>query len=223
MRRWTVPIISAALIYLVFSGEWFTAGKGVVFAFVSDKVRGMSEIDYLRDKNKQLEVEVLRLKSTASVLTATDGRSVKAKVYSSYPFADRSEVVISAGAKSGVEAGNAVTYGNFLVGRVSRVGASTSVVRTVFDRNFKIPVRIGEKEIDALYIGGLEPRLEMIDSKAALPCCEIAVSSAADIPYGLGVGRTKKMDGDLLKTADVEPLFDIKILRDVSVITKPVD
>lgn len=223
MRRWTVPIISAALIYLAFSGEWFTAGKGVVFAFVSDRARGMNEVDYLREKNKQLEVEVLRLKLVASALIAEESRPVKAKVYSSYPFADRSEVVISVGAKSGIKAGDTVVHGNFLVGRVIRIGVSTSVVQTIFDRNFKIPARIGEKEIDALYIGGLEPRLEMIDSKAALPCCEIVVSAAADIPYGLGIGRTQKMDGDLLKTAAVEPLFDIKNLRDVSVITKVID
>ena len=218
MRRWILPTIIAALIYLIFSGEWFTANKGVVFAFVSEKFGKMSEVDYLRDKNKQLEIEVLRLKSAASVIFSESNRSVKAKVFSSYPFPDRSEIVVSVGSKSGVKAGDAVTFGNFLVGRVSEVGRDISVVQTIFDRNFKIPVRIGEKEINALYIGGLEPRLEMIDSKSALPCCEIVFSSGAGYPYGLGIGRTEKMDGDLLKTADVEPLFDIKNLRDVTVV-----
>lgn len=218
MRRWILPTIIMTAVYLAFSGEWFTANKGVVFAFVSEKFRGASEVDYLRDKNKQLEIEVLRLKSAASIILSDSTGHVKAKVFSSYPFSDRSEIIISVGSKSGVKVGAGVTSGNFLVGRVSEVGRDLSVVQTIFDRNFKIPARIGEKEINALYVGGLEPRLEMIDAKNALPCCEMVLSADAKSPYGLGIGRTKKMAGDLVKTADVEPLFDIKNLRDVTVV-----
>lgn len=220
MRRWVLPIILSLGVYISLSGEWFTLNKGVVFAFVSDRFGRLSELDYLRDKNKQLEVEILRLKSAASAIVSVSGDPLKAKVFSLYPFSNRSELMISAGSAAGVNPGDVVTSGNFLVGRVSDVGRNMSVVQTVFDRNFKIPVRIGEKEINALYVGGLEPRLEMIDSKDGLPCCEVIFTSAAGYPYGLGVGRVKKVNGDLIKTADVEPLFDIKNLREVGILIR---
>ncbi len=221
MKKTIVPLILSLLLYVVLSGEWFIAGKGVVFAYVADKVSGVSELDLLREKNKQLEVENMRLKSVAAIsLSEEKHNSIKAKVFSSYPFSDRSQVTINIGSGNGVKEGDIVVSDNLLVGRVVKVFKNTSSVQTIFDRTFKLPVRIGKNEIDALYVGGLEPSLQMIDTKDALPCCELVVSAAADYPYGLGLGKTKSMNGELLKTAGIESILDLKTLRDVSVVIK---
>ena len=221
MKKSLIPLILSLLLYVIFSGEWFIAGKGIVLANVLDRMGGMSEIELLREKTKQLEIENIRLKSVASIsLSEEKDKSIKAKVFSSYPFSDRSEIVINIGASSGVKAGDIVVSDNLLVGKVVRVSRKTGVVQTIFDRSFKLPVRIGKNEIDALYVGGLEPNLQMIDAKDALPCCELIVSASPDYPYGLGVGKTKSMSGELVKSAAIESILEIKTLRDVSVIVK---
>ncbi|MFA4999491.1 MAG: rod shape-determining protein MreC [Parcubacteria group bacterium] len=217
MKKWLLALISIVGAYAVFSGEFLIEGKGLLFAFIREGLSSNNETNYLREKNQELEIEVLNLKNGNPSLSGVAG--VPAKVFSAYPFADRSELTISAGSAMGVEIGNAVIYGNVLVGKIKEISKRTSVVQTVFDPKFEIPVRIGEAETDALYVGSMNPKLNMIDTNKSPKCGELVICAAKDLPYGLGVGRTLEISDGLFKEASLEPLLEIKELRNVFVVT----
>jgi cell shape-determining protein MreC len=218
MKRWLFALIIIAGVYAVLSGEFLIEGKGRMFAFVRESFSSEGEADYLREKNQKLEIELLNFKKGNSSVGDIGG--IEAKVFSAYPFSDRSELVISVGSENGVKNGDAVVYGNVLVGRIKEAGKRTSVVQTVFDPEFEIPVRIGETETDALYVGGMNPKLNMIDSAEAPKCGELIVCASSDLPYGLGMGRTLEISEGLLKEASIEPLLEIKKMRNVLVISR---
>lgn len=217
MKKWIFALIILAGVYAVLSGEFLIEGKGRMFAFVRDSFGSEGEADYLREKNQELEIELLNLRKGNSSITEISG--IEAKVFSAYPFSDRSELVVNAGTDRGVEPGDAVVYGNVLVGKIKEAGKRTSVVQTVFDPEFEVPVRIGETETDALYVGGMNPKLNMIDSAEAPKCGEIVICASSELPYGLGMGRTLEISEGLLKEASLEPLLEIKKIRNVLIVS----
>lgn len=204
-------------IYVLFSGEAFIEKKGMILASVSGNFGSSGEVEYLKEKNQKLELEMLNLKKGNPKVIPD--KTVEAKVFSAYPFSNRSEVLINIGADKGVRVGAAVIGNGFLIGRIREIRGDISVVTTVFDNDFKLPVRVGDKEIDALYIGGLNPRLDLIDATCGVASGDLAVSAASDLPYGIGVARTVKVTEGVMKEAVVLPLFEVKDLRNVFVVT----
>lgn len=217
MKKWLLAVMLASGVYAVFSGEFFIERKGVILASVKEGLSGENETDYLRERNRELEIELLNLKKN-NPKPSLDGRMVEAKVYSIYPFGNRSEITINVGADKGVASGQAVVLDNSLIGRIKEVKARTSVVQTIFDPGFQIPVRIGKGEIDALYVGGMSPKLDLIDAKESIDCGELIVAAADNFAYGLGMGYAAQIKEGTLKEATIEPLLEIKDIRNVFVV-----
>lgn len=216
VKKWGTALVLGLITYFIFSGEFFVSNKGHLFATVAQGFYGVSdEIQRLKDENQQLKLENLNLKS--GILKRAQTSSMAAKVYSLYPFINRSEMLIGSGYDDGVRVGNVVVSGNYMIGVVKSAYKGTSVVQTIFDSSFKIPVRVGEKEVDALYLGGLDPRLDLIDDKQEINQGDLIISASKEIPYGLGIGKISAVKGGIVKKAGVEPLFEIKKLRDVSI------
>jgi len=142
------------------------------------------------------------------------------KVYSSYPFNSRSEIVIAEGKDSGVKVGDTVLYGgNALVGHIMRVFDSSSVVKTILDPTEEIAVRIGEDEVDALLQGGNEITLTLIPHDEEVNVGDRVITAGRGFPYGLEVGTIRSLkegDGEAFKEAILTPSFSIKNLRDVT-------
>jgi cell shape-determining protein MreC len=218
MKKWLFALIMLIGVYAVVSGEFLIEAKGRMFAFIRESFSSEGEADYLREENQKLELELLNLKNGNHSFKEING--LEAKVFSAYPFADRSEIIIGAGDSDGIMVGDAVICEGVLVGRIKETGDKTSVVQTVFDPEFQVPVRIGEAETDALYVGGMNPKLNMIDSAETLKQGELIYSAAADLPYGLGMGRTLEISEGALKEASLEPLLEIKKLRNVVIVSR---
>jgi len=213
MKKWLLMLLIIVLVYIVFSGEFFIEGRGMIFSAIRDNLAHESELNYLRNKNQQLEIDILNLKK--GNLLVNNEKGVNAKVFSLYPFADRSKIIVNIGKDQGVEIGSAVTSGNILVGRVIETARRTSVVQTVFDSQFEIPVRIGETEIDALYTGGMRPKLRIIDANDPPQYGEIVISASSELPYGLGIGKILYISEGVMKEAVIEPFLEIKKIRNV--------
>jgi cell shape-determining protein MreC len=218
MKKWIFALLVLIGSYAVLSGEFLIEGKGRLFAFVREGLSSEGEADYLREKNQELEIELLNVKKGNASISGLQG--IEAKVFSAYPFSGRSELVVSAGSEQGVKPGDAVVYEKVLVGKVKEADRNTSVIQTVFDPEFEVPVRIGEAETDALYVGGMNPKLNMIDSAEAPKCGEIVICASSELPYGLGMGRTLEISDGLLKEASLEPLLEIKKIRNVLIIPR---
>lgn len=218
MKKWLFSLIMLFGVYAVLSGEFLIEGKGRMFAFVRESFSSEGGADYLSDRNKELEIELLNLKNGNRSISDING--IEAKVFSAYPFSDRSEITVNAGTDKGVKVGDAVVFQKILVGKIKETSKRTSVVQTVFDPEFEIPVRIGEAETDALYVGGINPKLNMIDSTISPKCGELVICASSDLPYGLGMGRTLQISEGLLKEASLEPLLEIKKIRNVLIVSR---
>lgn len=218
MRKNNRALLFTAFIigaYLVCGGENVLSLRHRLLSFAMES--GTSEIDNLKIKNLELEAQLLNLKIGNK---ETEGEKVAAKVYSLYPFANRSEIVINKGSSSGVEEGMAVVVENkIMVGRVKRVYPNSAVVQTIFDKDFKTPVRIGESETDAFYDGGLTAKLSLIDSKSPAKEEDMVFTADKNLPYGLVLGRAVNItSGSPLKEARLQPTYELKNLRNVVVI-----
>jgi len=213
MKKWLLTLLIIAGAYIVFSGEFFIEAKGVIFSSIQGGLTHKNELSYVREKNQQLEVEILNFRK--GNLLVDNEKGINAKVFSVYPFADRSKIIVNAGKEQGVEIGSAVTSGNILVGKVIETARRTSVIQTVFDSQFEIPVRIGEAEIDALYTGGMRPKLRIIDANDPPQYGEIVVSASPELPYGLGIGKILYVSEGVMKEAVIEPFLEIKKIRNV--------
>jgi len=169
-------------------------------------------ITELEKENKNLKIQLLNQKLE---------KAGTVKVYSAYPFGNRGEIAIAAGEVNGIKVGDVVTYGdNILIGKIVKVFESSSIVATVFNPSWKSSVRIGEHEIDALLQGGNELTVTLIPIDAEIHDGELVTTASQDLPYGLGAGTIKNIrvaPGGAFKEATLEPNFQLKQLKDVSI------
>jgi len=222
MRRKRYPLIIVIIIlaFVILAANFFfdfklsfnRSAASVVDSFSKDK-KLEGQILLLQEENADLRAQLFR-----EDITPEDS----AIVYSSYPFNNKSEIIISWGASENISIGDAATFGqSILVGRVKEVADKKSVVTTIFDPGFETAVRIGTGAVDALMRGGNELTLEFIQGDAEIEVGDRVVTASNDLPYGLEVGQIKEIHtkgGSVFKTATLKPSFEIKALRNVSIL-----
>ncbi|MCR4260925.1 MAG: rod shape-determining protein MreC [Candidatus Colwellbacteria bacterium] len=218
-KRYPLIIIIAILAFVVIAANLFfdlklslnKSAASVVGAF--DQSEDLQkQISLLQKENTDLKAQLFRESVTPEDF---------AVVYSSYPFNNKSEIVISWGENKGVLVGDAAVYGSsVLIGKVKQVTPENSVVTTIFDPSFETAVRIGTGKFDALMHGGNELALEFIPGDAKVEVGDRVFAAGSDLPYGLEVGQIKEVyteGGSVFQSATLQPSFEIKTLRDVSI------
>lgn len=215
-NNWLLVVAVAFGIYLVIGGESVLSNRDRLLSFAFGSTIS-NELDNLKNHNLELEAQLLNLKIGNQ---EKQHDKVTAKVYSLYPFANRSELTINKGEDIGLKEGMAIVLENsILVGKIKAVYKSSSVVQTIFDKNFKIPVRIGERETDAFYNGGFTAKISLIDAKSPAKEDDLILAADKNLPYGLVLGRLKDIsDNGPLKEAKLQSLYELKNLRNVVVI-----
>jgi cell shape-determining protein MreC len=152
----------------------------------------------LEGENARLRAE-LELLAASACLRSGVQQVVRARMYSTYPFNNRGFVTINAGARDGISLSRTVTIdGVYLFGTVVEVFDSYSVVRTIFDSGWEVPVKIGDTAAgtDALLVGGREPRLTLIAKEAGVADGAPVYVVASDFTYGLTVGAVLDVRGN---------------------------
>lgn len=143
----------------------------------------------------------------------------RVKIYSTYPFNNRGEVVINAGSELGVKEKMAVTVdGKVLFGQIVQVFENYSIVRAFFDKGWQVPVRVGFQETDALLEGGSTPKLTMVAKNKEFNDGETVYSASRDFPYGLPIGKVKKIKDTptaVFKEAELEAPYSFNDLREL--------
>jgi cell shape-determining protein MreC len=242
MRTYTkilLAVVAAALVAVAsvpsesivsFSGRAASVLSSVVLSpvpFLGNLLSRASQsgtLEELRSENEALRAELLlALKSAQSV--HTEGHEYRlAKVFSSYPFNNRGLIAVNAGARDGVHVGMPVTVGaGIFVGQIAEVFDSYATVRTVFDVDWQIPVKVGNDQSDALLVGGRDPHLAMIIREGTLSVGEVVYAALKDFPYGLTVGdvgtiRTKS--GQALEEAELLLPYNPATLTEVSIMVR---
>lgn len=236
MKRIFIWILIAAAASVVLwgglkgSGGAASAVTARLFGAPIDFIRGLlSSGELARDAARlALEAESLRAELRARALrggASEEGgrRTYRAKIYSDYPLNNRAAVIIAAGSAAGIRPSLPVTVGGDFVffGQVVEARERMSVVRTVADPGWEMPVRIGETEADALLTGGREPRLTLIAKDAKIASGEAVYTAGRDVPYGLTVGTVANIRVDptaAFYEADLVLPYRFSDLRDVSIL-----
>ncbi len=218
--------------YILFFG--ILIGAGFVLFGTMIFPRGSASDDHfaLRQENQNLLAEIQRAavlgaSESVSVLpkaTAASGTYRTAKVFSTYPFNMKNQITVDAGELEGVRVGMVVTVGkSILLGRVKEVLPRVSIVQTIFDSQFEIPVRIGVEEVDSLFEGGGEPKVVLIDKAKRVEVGDVVLSADSSFPYGLKMGEVSEIRGGaagIFKEAVVKTPFILGEIREVNLLIR---
>ncbi len=200
------------LIIFLISITYFTT-------FFVKKKRAFDENLRLKQENEELRAQFQMYQMSGVKYQDDNNKLFSAKVFSTYPFNTKNQITINAGQKQGIKKSAVVILKeNILVGQVVEVFENHSVVRTIFDPNWQLPVRIGKDEINALFQGGTEPKVDLIDKEKPLQVGDVVYSASQEFPYGLKIGEIseiKETSAGVFKEARLKMPFNANELREV--------
>ena len=189
-------------------------------AFFIKKERSFDENLRLKQENEELRAQIQKssiLNPQSSILNSY----LTAKVFSTYPFNIKNQITVNVGEKQGIKKlAPVILKENILIGQVNEVFENYSVVKTIFDSNFQLPVRIGKDEINALFQGGGEPKVNLIDKEKPIQAGDIVYSASSEFPYGLKIGEIseiKETSAGVFKEAILKMPFNVNELRIVEI------
>ncbi|KKU15160.1 hypothetical protein A3A20_01165 [Candidatus Wolfebacteria bacterium RIFCSPLOWO2_01_FULL_45_19] len=225
MKNYLFSFLAIIFLVVAFAGSFAVDLKNVALGslyiglgdFFSSAVS--EELETLRAENTVLKS---RLALEENYIPNETEGFISVRVYSSYPFNTRNELIIQGGTADGIkEVAPVVTREKVLVGFVSRVSEKTSSVRTIFDQDFEISVRIGAEEIDAFLRGGNHPLLTMIGKDENIFEGAPVVLADSRFPYGLSIGLVGEVfdtPAESFKSASIEIPYSLNKLRVIYVI-----
>lgn len=219
MRRYFIILIVILL-----------AGTIYFTAFFIKKERSFGENLRLKQENEELRAQAQKLEIGKDPpgsclrqqwkLEIPQENFLAVKVFSTYPFNIKNQIIVNAGEKQGIKKLSAAVLENILVGQVIEVFENYSVVKTIFDSNFQLPVRIGKDEINALFQGGAEPKAVLIDKEKPIQAGDVVYSASSEFPYGLKIGEIseiKETSAGVFKEAVLKMPFNVNELREVNI------
>lgn len=184
-KKYIIFFLLLAVLFLIFFFQ-----KNIFLGL--DKIRLSNQaLTDLRLENQGLWQEVNDLKIK---LNLESQPYLTARVYSRYPFDDNQTLIIDVGSKDGVEVGWPVLAAeNYLLGKIIKVKADVSEVRTIFSPDWKNEVKIGQAGIEAVLVGGRQPTLELVPADAGINPGDEVINASPDLPLGLFVGKISEI------------------------------
>ena len=178
------------------------------------------ELNALKSENQALKAQILELNNKIIPLKSD---AVIGQVFSSYPFNNKNLLSINVGENQGIKELMPVTLeGYTLVGQISKVFKNYSLVKTIFSPDWQIPVRIGEKKIPALLVGGPNLKLTMIVNDKPNFENQPIFAASQDLPYGLNIGAVTDVqnnsDTGVFQEANIDLDYDFDNLTELSVL-----
>ena len=227
-NRWVSGALIVILLFLIF----FIPSFGwTLRAWLSPAMGGSAESNNasmsqgnsptLTAQNDALQAQLAALQVVASQLPTSTPNTIRAMVYSRYPMNFRNELLVNAGTNDGVASGAAIIFQGMLIGQVQKVFENESLVQTIFDNNFKMPVRIGPTGTDGLLQGGADPVVGSIASTAAIAPGDIVYSATPGIPYAQPIAEvvaTSTSADSLFQQATLSFPYDINNVETVLII-----
>lgn len=184
--------------------------------------------DKIYEELQKLKLEKEALEAQFLVQAQKSENFKTGRVFSSYPFNNQNELFIALGRSDGIkESMPAVVDENIVIGQVIRVFEKYSIVRTIFDPEWRMSVRIGGRAADSLLVGGPEPMLTMIDKNKPIKEGDVVYSAVRGFPYGALIGKAGEViispsavfqGAKLILPYDLNnELTEVKILTDYGV------
>lgn len=214
--------------------------------FTSDGIKNwFSDYVWLRnvlEENQHLKVQIATLqaeqdrylevassyKRIAKLLdfeTENSDQKILAEIVAEFQQGYSRLIVVNKGAQDGVKNNFGVVVPTGVVGKVVLVNSDQSVVRLVTDVRSRFPVQIQATREKALFYGGLQLSIQLVDQNAELQAGMRVVTSglAGVFPKGTMVGHVQAVENketSLFKTATISPAVDFNDLEEVFIILK---
>jgi rod shape-determining protein MreC len=217
--------------------------------WVSDTLKAKSNVDKLRRQNKQLIAQLATLKTeqqqnaqlTAEVgLDQTIGvrnyHPVGANVIGRDPTLWYQQVEVDAGSDEGVELNDPVLADGALVGVVSNVEASVSIVKLITDHDYAVAAQVtnhaGDQGIltpsvgnpNQLLLQDLPGRAQITAGEQVVTAGFKAGSLTSLYPPGLPIGTVSSVNPNQLynnNEVPVAPTADLRHFSSVQILTRP--
>ncbi|MBU4348033.1 hypothetical protein KJ671_00810 [Patescibacteria group bacterium] len=215
-----IRLIIIILLVIVLSGNNIAFLKSNIFSFLNQE-------DLL--SKLKLENDSLRIKLYIS--ENLSGRQIKkeeweyssSKVFSSYPFNNKNLIAINLGLIDDIKENFPVAVApGILLGQIIEVRDNTSLIRTVFDKDFNASVRIGNNKINALLKGGVPPTLEMINKYEEIKNGDIVYNADIKFPYNFKLGEVQTIEdknvADSFQKAILKIDYNPSLLEEVLII-----
>lgn len=184
----------------------------------------LARSNVLAIENEKLKARILELEKNPYLAQRESHDYLVTKIYSTYPFNNRGLFVINAGFKEGLKTGLAVTFEkHILIGQIIEVYENYSVVRSIFDSGWELPVKIDTDKIDALLVGGREPQLTLIVKGEQLKAGQQIYTASRDFPYGLKIGEINDVfsdSGSAFEEATISFAYEVGTLTEVAVLIR---
>ncbi len=211
MRRYLFVVLIIILI-----------GATYLTSFFVKKERFADENLRLKRENENLKAQIQGYSISNLQSLASNSQFISAKVFSTYPFNIKNQITINVGENQGVKKNMTVIFGeNILIGQITEVFKDYSVVRTIFDPNWQVPIRIGKEEINGLFKGGNEPQVILIEKEKQIQIGDIVYMASQEFPYGLKIGEIaeiKETAAGVFKEAILKIPFNVSELREVNIV-----
>ena len=237
MAKLAKILIPVLFILIVLSGAQFIFDKNKIFNGVKNVIlwpirisRNVIFYNSLEKENMGLRLENEQLNSKILFLEQQDGISLRerkynystAKIFSTYPFNNHQFITIDIGSNQGVKNLMPVlAKENILLGQITAVFQNYSVVRTLTDSNWELPVGIGGSGIRGLFIGERTPLIILIDKNKILEKKTLVYSNGAQFPYGLVIGEIDNLSpnkNNLYQQAEVKFPYDLDNMEEILVL-----
>jgi|GEM_PF-1006991 len=198
-------------------------GRYRVFLAFARIMQGSNPIDYetLRAENNALKTALMQAKVDTSFARQENDAIIFADVFALYPFNGYKIVRIDKGLVDGMRIGYPATFGgSVLVGQVTDVRNTYSIVRIVGSPDWQIPVRVGPHKIAGLLVGGTVPRITMIPADKNIAVGDAVISASSELPYGLTIGTVSTVsattEGGVFKDAGIAFPYDTRDIAELA-------
>lgn len=230
MNRVFLIVLIFGLVITIFTTGFFIEKKSIrdrfnFLAFLSTK-NVSEEAQSLKTENEILKAQIEKTQifcSNNGTFSTTAGKNfLSARIFSNYPFNVKNILSINAGIRAGVKKGLAATLGeNIFIGQVSEVLENSASVRTVFDPDWQLAVKIGADKINGLFKGGNEPKITLIEKSVKIG--DPVFTAVPGVPLDLKIGEISEIResaGGVFKEAIVKVPYNINQLETVNLLVE---
>jgi cell shape-determining protein MreC len=216
-QSWFLGIIVVLLLFFIL----FMPILGVrMRGLLSPQVAVSNNVEQLTAENESLKARLAELAAVEKEMPTSTPNTVRAMVYSGYPFNFKNEMTLNAGIVDGVAIKDIVMFQKNLLGIIERSSIHSSVAQTIFDPNFKLHVRIGPSGYDALLVGGAYPMVESIAKDASVSAGDIVYSADSNVPYAMPLGEIANVSlaaNNLFQEASLSFPYDMGMIQTVEI------
>ncbi len=222
-KSWLAILLVIVSVIIIF-GTTFFFDKNI-FAAPLNIIRNYSQSDLLQEnadlkmENENLKAQIQKNQVFCASENNQNSSAIIARVYSTYPFNFKNTVTINKGSKQGINKGMIAYWGdNILIGQVTDVYDDYSVIKTVFDPNWQLPVKIGNDKINGLFKGGNTPKITLIEKP--INSGDPVFTASSDFPLDLKIGEIqniKQSAGGVFEEATIKTPYNFNEIEDIFV------